>query len=126
MRYARSTTTGFAPQWSTTPQAATTTRRRIRPGSSRPIYTYHSNTLGWCDIAYNALVDKYGQVFEGSAGGITKAGRGFHTGGFNRDTWGVAMIGNFDDVPPTRSSSAPSAGCSAGGWAWTASTPRAR
>src|SRR6516165_10185947 len=24
-----------------------------------------------------------------------------HTGGFNRNTWGVAMIGNFDDVPPT-------------------------
>jgi uncharacterized protein with LGFP repeats len=67
----------------------------------KAIYTYHSKTLGWCDIAYNALVDKYGQVFEGSAGGLTKAVEGFHTGGFNRNTWGVAMIGNFDDVPPT-------------------------
>ncbi|MBY0442849.1 MAG: LGFP repeat-containing protein [Mycobacteriaceae bacterium] len=65
------------------------------------IYTYHSKTLGWCDIGYNALVDKYGQVFEGSAGGLTKTVEGFHTGGFNRDTWGVAMIGDFDDVPPT-------------------------
>lgn len=63
--------------------------------------TYHSKTLGWCDIAYNALVDKYGQVFEGSAGGLTKPVEGFHTGGFNRNTWGVAMIGNFDDVAPT-------------------------
>ena len=26
---------------------------------------------------------------------------GAHTGGFNRDTWGVAMMGNFDVVPPT-------------------------
>jgi uncharacterized protein with LGFP repeats len=26
---------------------------------------------------------------------------GAHTGGFNRDTWGVAMMGNFDLVPPT-------------------------
>ncbi len=67
----------------------------------KAIYTYHSKTLGWCDIAYNALVDKYGQVFEGSSGGLTKAVEGFHTGGFNRNTWGVAMIGNFDDVPPT-------------------------
>ena len=67
----------------------------------KAIYTYHSKTLGWCDIGYNALVDKYGQVFEGSAGGLTKAVEGFHTGGFNRNTWGVAMIGNFDDVPPT-------------------------
>jgi uncharacterized protein with LGFP repeats len=70
-------------------------------GIVKAIYTYHSKTLGWCDIAYNALVDKYGQVFEGSAGGLTKPVEGFHTGGFNHGTWGVAMIGNFDDVPPT-------------------------
>ena len=70
-------------------------------GIVKAIYTYHSKTLGWCDIAYNALVDKYGQVFEGSAGGLTKAVEAFHTGGFNRNTWGVAMIGKFDDVPPT-------------------------
>ncbi|MCV7341137.1 LGFP repeat-containing protein [Mycobacterium haemophilum] len=70
-------------------------------GIVKAIYTYHSKTLGWCDIAYNAMVDKYGQVFEGSAGGLTKAVEAFHTGGFNRSTWGVAMIGNFDDVAPT-------------------------
>nr|WP_235634530.1 N-acetylmuramoyl-L-alanine amidase [Mycobacterium tuberculosis] len=40
-------------------------------------------------------------MFEGSAGGLTKPVEGFHTGGFNRNTWGVAMIGNFDDVAPT-------------------------
>ncbi len=67
----------------------------------RAIYAYHTRTLGWCDIAYNALVDKYGQVFEGRAGGITNDVEGSHTGGFNRDTWGVAMLGNFDVVPPT-------------------------
>lgn len=70
-------------------------------GIVKAIYTYHSKTLGWCDIAYNALVDKYGQVFEGTAGGLTKPVEAFHTGGFNRNTWGVAMIGNFDDVAPT-------------------------
>ncbi|MGY4708090.1 N-acetylmuramoyl-L-alanine amidase [Mycolicibacterium sp. CBM1] len=67
----------------------------------RSIYAYHTRTLGWCDIAYNALVDKYGQVFEGRAGGITKDVLGSHTGGFNRDVWGVSMIGDFEDVPPT-------------------------
>lgn len=67
----------------------------------RSIYAYHTRTLGWCDIAYNALVDKYGQVFEGRAGGIDRPVEGSHTGGFNTDTWGVAMIGNFDAVPPT-------------------------
>lgn len=67
----------------------------------RAIYAYHTRTLGWCDIAYNALVDKYGQVFEGRFGGITKAVRGSHTGGFNVNTWGVALIGDYETVPPT-------------------------
>ena len=44
-------------------------------GIVKAIYTYHSKTLGWCDIAYNALVDKYGQVFEGSAGRTDQSGR---------------------------------------------------
>jgi uncharacterized protein with LGFP repeats len=70
-------------------------------GIVRSIYEYHTRTLGWCDMAYNALVDKYGQVFEGRAGGMDKPVEGAHTGGFNHDTWGVAMMGNFDAVPPT-------------------------
>lgn len=44
-------------------------------GIVKAIYTYHSKTLGWCDIAYNALVDKYGQVFEGSAGASPRRSR---------------------------------------------------
>ena len=75
------------------------------PGDSagivRSIYEYHTRTLGWCDIAYNALVDKYGQVFEGRAGGMDRPVEGAATGGFNHDTWGVAMLGNFEVVPPT-------------------------
>ncbi len=70
-------------------------------GIVRSIYEYHTRMLGWCDIAYNALVDKYGQVFEGRAGGMTRPVEGAHTGGFNQNTWGVAMIGDFDTVPPT-------------------------
>ena len=70
-------------------------------GIVRSIFEYHTRTLGWCDIAYNALVDKYGQVFEGRAGGMDRPVEGAHTGGFNQDTWGVAMLGNFETVPPT-------------------------
>lgn len=69
-------------------------------GIVRAIYAYHTQMLGWCDIGYNALVDKYGQVFEGRAGGLTKPVEGAHAGGFNRDTWGVSMIGDFEDSPP--------------------------
>ncbi|HWS93216.1 MAG TPA: peptidoglycan recognition protein, partial [Mycobacterium sp.] len=67
----------------------------------RSIYDYHTRTLGWSDIAYNALVDKYGQVFEGRFGGMTRAVHGTHTGGFNRNTWAVCMIGEFGTVGPT-------------------------
>ena len=70
-------------------------------GIVRSIYEYHTRTLGWCDIAYNAMVDKYGQVFEGRAGGMTRPVEGAHTGGFNHNTWGVAMLGNFEEIPPT-------------------------
>ena len=70
-------------------------------GIVRSIFAYHARTLGWCDIAYNALVDKYGQVFEGRAGGMDKPVESAATGGFNADTWSVAMLGDFDDVAPT-------------------------
>jgi uncharacterized protein with LGFP repeats len=67
----------------------------------RSIFAYHTRALGWGDIAYNALVDKYGQVFEGRFGGITKPVEGSHTGGFNTNTWAVCMIGDFEKTPPT-------------------------
>lgn len=70
-------------------------------GIVRSIFEYHARTLGWCDIAYNALVDKYGQVFEGRAGGMTRPVESAATGGFNPDTWSVAMLGDFDTVAPT-------------------------
>src|SRR5699024_10379905 len=31
----------------------------------RGIFKYHAKTLGWCDMGYNVLVDKYGTIYEG-------------------------------------------------------------
>ncbi|WP_227978903.1 N-acetylmuramoyl-L-alanine amidase [Nocardia spumae] len=70
-------------------------------GIVRAIYAYHAKTLGWCDIGYNALVDKYGQIFEGRYGGLDRPVEGAHAGGFNENTAGVAMMGDFESDPPT-------------------------
>ena len=67
----------------------------------RGIYAYHARSLNWCDIGYNVLIDKYGQIFEGAFGGLDRNVEGTHTGGFNKETLGVSMIGNLEEVPPT-------------------------
>ena len=67
----------------------------------RGIYAYHTKSLGWCDIGYNVLVDKYGQAFEGRAGGLDRAVTGAHALGFNTDTWGVSVLGNYETATPT-------------------------
>ncbi|MCZ4559032.1 N-acetylmuramoyl-L-alanine amidase [Rhodococcus maanshanensis] len=66
----------------------------------RAIYAYHASTLGWCDVGYNVLVDKYGQIFEGRAGGLDRNVQGAHAGGFNENTMGIAMMGDFSTVTP--------------------------
>jgi hypothetical protein len=70
-------------------------------GIVRGIFRYHTDTRGYCDIAYNFLVDKYGQIFEGRLGGITNNVVGAHTGGYNYGSVGVAMLGNYSNVKPT-------------------------
>jgi hypothetical protein len=34
----------------------------------RAIYAYHTLTLGWSDIGYNFIVDRFGRLFEGRWG----------------------------------------------------------
>lgn len=69
------------------------------PGDSsaliRGIYYFHTHTNLWCDVAYNFFADRYGQVFEGRAGGINRTTIGGHAGGFNLGSTGVAVIGDF-------------------------------
>ncbi|MGW0040948.1 N-acetylmuramoyl-L-alanine amidase [Rhodococcus sp. NPDC003348] len=66
----------------------------------RSIYAYHAQTLGWCDVGYNVLVDRYGQIFEGRAGGLDRNVQGAHAGGFNENTFGIAMMGDFSTTAP--------------------------
>ncbi len=70
------------------------------PAIIRGDYAYHLSR-GWCDIGYNALVDRFGRIWEGRAGGLDRAVVGAHAGGFNVDTFGVSVIGNYDTARPT-------------------------
>ena len=70
------------------------------PAIIRGDYAYHLSR-GWNDIGYNFLVDRFGRIWEGRRGGITLAVQGAHTGGFNTDTFGVATIGNYEEVRPS-------------------------
>ncbi|MGW6400377.1 peptidoglycan recognition protein family protein [Streptomyces sp. NPDC055134] len=60
----------------------------------RGIYAYHVDVEGWNDIGYNFLVDKCGTVFEGRAGGTDLPVLGAHTYGWNRESTGIAVLGN--------------------------------
>ncbi len=67
----------------------------------RGFYAYHTSSLGWSDIGYNFLVDKFGRIYEGRYGGVERAVIGAHAGGFNTSTVGVSMIGTYTSVAPT-------------------------
>jgi hypothetical protein len=97
-----------APEYSDTVKAAfvhhTVQTNSYAPSESaaliRADYLYHVRSRGWNDIGYNFLVDRYGRVFEGRYGGVTRAVLGAHAGGFNTDTTGVALLGTFSSSRP--------------------------
>ncbi|MFJ8229276.1 N-acetylmuramoyl-L-alanine amidase [Streptomyces sp. NPDC094448] len=74
------------------------------PAVVRGVYAYH--VLGadtkWKDIGYHFLVDKCGTIYEGRKGGVDRPVVGAHAYGFNNETSGIALLGNFMDVAPTQ------------------------
>ncbi len=63
------------------------------------IARYHRDSNGWNDIGYNFLVDRYGVVFEGRAGGIEAAVIGAQAQGWNSVSTGIACLGTFTNIP---------------------------
>lgn len=61
----------------------------------RGIYAYHTQVNGWNDVGYNFLVDKCGTVFEGRKGGTDLPVLGAHTYGWNRESAGIAVLGEY-------------------------------
>jgi N-acetylmuramoyl-L-alanine amidase len=64
----------------------------------RAIELYHVQGNGWNDIGYNFLVDKYGQIFEGRYGGISRPVVGAHAQGFNSGSVGISLIGDYSST----------------------------
>lgn len=64
----------------------------------RSIWSQHTYTNSWGDIGYNFLIDAYGKIYEGRAGGNNVIGA--HCG-FNSATMGVSVMGTYSSVLPS-------------------------
>jgi hypothetical protein len=67
------------------------------PAILRSIQDLHVQGREFWDIAYNFLIDRYGEIWEGRAGGIDQAARGAHSHTFNPIVTGVCIMGNFQE-----------------------------
>jgi hypothetical protein len=74
------------------------------PGILRSIQAYHMDGNGWADIGYNFVVDKYGQIWEAREGGIDRPVIGAHAMGFNTNSTGVMVLGDYSVARPTAAS----------------------
>nr|WP_030779229.1 FG-GAP-like repeat-containing protein [Streptomyces sp. NRRL S-920] len=71
------------------------------PALIRGLLAYQVRTEGRGDLGDNFLVDKCGRVFEGRGGGVDVPVRGAHTAGFDGDSAGIAVLGDFEGDPAT-------------------------
>ena len=88
----------------------------------RAIYTYHARSLGWGDIGYNSLIDRFGNSYEGRRG---RSGPGYdgpggreilsedivagHALAYNYGSSGIALLGTFCTPSECSGGSPPSA-----------------
>lgn len=83
----------------------TQTPNTQRPGSTpsrlRGMYDFHTKEKGWPDLAYNFLVDPFGEIWEGRGGSLAGPVRGDATGGSQGFAQLCCFIGDHTATPPT-------------------------
>lgn len=62
------------------------------------IQAYHQHSKKWPDISYNFLISADGTIYEGVGFHL----QGFHTLNYNQESFGVALIGTYQDVQPSQ------------------------
>ena len=70
------------------------------PAIVRGVYAYHTKAMHWSDVGYNFLIDRYGVIYEGRYGGMTRGVSGAQVLGFNTGSTGVSIIGTFTSSTP--------------------------
>jgi N-acetylmuramoyl-L-alanine amidase/Domain of unknown function (DUF4214) len=71
------------------------------PAMLRGIQSFHQNTRGWCDIAYNFVIDHFGRIWEARAGGADRGVIGGHAAGHNTGSVGIALLGDHTSAGVT-------------------------
>jgi len=70
----------------------------------RNVYSWFTEGIQVNDFGYNFMVDRFGRLYEGRAGGVDKPVIGAHTAGFNAETFAVSFLGNADTLNPDAAS----------------------
>ena len=70
------------------------------PSLIRGIYAYHTQSRGWSDVGYNFIVDRFGRIWEGRYGGVSRPVVGAHTLSYNDYSFAMSALGNFDTAHP--------------------------
>lgn len=66
------------------------------PGILQGMYLHHTQSLRWCDVGYQFLVDRFGRIWQGRSGSISQPVVGGHARGFNTGSVGIALMGQFE------------------------------
>lgn len=67
--------------------------------SWQAIKTYHTKTMGYRDVAYHYGIELVGNEYAIFKGRMDNES-GAHCIGFNDNSIGICLVGNFDHVPP--------------------------